>query len=171
MNNRVPGPPAPRRRTPAVPFDASQAARYLKLLADTGLPAHAAEAVGSNIQCVKARLKADPVFVEEHEEALAIWRDNLEKEALRRATQGCKDPIFFKDTQVGHRVVYSDRLMELALKRHIPEYRDHLKVDATVRAGVLVVGATPATAAEWHAAASAAGLAGPPGGKIDQSPE
>ena len=41
-------------------------------------------------------------------------------------------------------------MLELLLKRHIPEFRDKLTLDGKVEGGVLVVGGTAATEKEWR---------------------
>jgi hypothetical protein len=64
----------------------------------------------------------------------------LEREAFRRGVEGWVERgVFDKDgRRPGDVVRYSDRMLELALKRHIPEYRERaeLDVNAHLRADV-----------------------------------
>jgi hypothetical protein len=80
----------------------------------------------------------DPAFVEQVEEALACYSDKLRSEVHRRGVEGWvergqfgKDGVHLGDV---HR--YSDRLLELHIKRHDPAYRDHVRVDADVKGKV-----------------------------------
>ena len=93
--------------------------------------------------CVRNHLNNDPAFAEAYEEAYTYFKDALEAEMLRRAVQGWKEPVVGgkdKDEVVTHVQKFDSQLLQLALKRHIPEYREKYQVDANVSGGVLVVG-------------------------------
>ena len=62
--------------------------------------------------------------------------DRLEKEARRRAEDGCLEPVYQGGKLVGHKQVYSDALMMLLLKAHRPEkYRERSALEVTGAAG------------------------------------
>jgi hypothetical protein len=83
----------------------------------------------------------DPAFVDEFEEAMAAYSDILRKEVHRRAVDGWVERgVYDKDgTHLGDVVRYSDRLLELSIKRHDPAWRENLKIEAeaTVQASVV----------------------------------
>ena len=56
-----------------------------------------------------------------------------------RAINGVSKGIYFKGARIATERVYSDSLLLALAKAHNPKYRDHLSVDANVKAGVLVV--------------------------------
>lgn len=80
----------------------------------------------------------NPEFAAAWEEAVAEAVAKLEREAFRRAVEGWVERgVFDKNgNRVGDVVRFSDRMLELALKRHIPEYREkaELDINANVRA-------------------------------------
>lgn len=66
----------------------------------------------------------DPEFAERFHEARELYRDRLEAEVERRAVHGVLQPVYRGGRKVGSVRVYSDRLLELLLKRHRREFRD-----------------------------------------------
>lgn len=123
--------------------------QFLEYLAQTGLICHAANAVGVCSQTMLVHRKADPAFELQVQEALAHYRDGLTREVHRRAVDGIREDVYFQGAVVGQRTTYSDRLMELLVKRHIPEFRDHVTADMTVNGGVLVVGGMTRDVDAW----------------------
>lgn len=72
--------------------------------------------------------------------ALAMYKERISMELHRRAIDGIDEPVYYKGRVVGYRKVLSDRLLEFLAKAENPEkYREHVTVDANVKAGVLVV--------------------------------
>ena len=68
------------------------------------------------------------------EEAKEEYLEGLREAARKRAVEGTLRPILGgkdRDKVVAHEVIYSDRLLELELKRHDPGYRDHRVVEQT----------------------------------------
>lgn len=67
----------------------------------------------------------------------ALWHDagehfkeSLFNEAHERATEGyISRPVFEKGQHVGDQLVKSDRMLELMLKRHMPEFRENQTVN------------------------------------------
>lgn len=158
-------------------FDAGARRRFLTHFAMFGLKIHACHAAGICWQTLRNYEKQDEVFAAAYEEAYELHKEILVEEARRRATQGCVEYYMYK----GHPVmvqsttpdgqpafdendepimeplvkrVYSDRLMELLLKRHIPEFRERYEVDHGFKGGVLRVEA-PMSPEDWATALEA----------------
>lgn len=99
---------------------------FLKSLAKTGRVKIAARAAGyTDTRHLRRLRQEDEDFANQWDEALASAADTLEDEAVRRATEGVEEPVFYKGRVVGHKVNYSDQLMMFLLKGMRPEkYRD-----------------------------------------------
>ena len=127
-NRRGPGAPKkPQKFTPEV-----QAAFLLayERLGETG---PAARAAGISYHTVWRYRNGDPEFAEAMEAAYERYRIELIQELKDRAIRGKVEPIYDRNGhKIGEKKKYSDRLFELALKRHFPEFRDHRTVDTTV---------------------------------------
>lgn len=148
--------------------------KFCENVATTGLIYQSAERAGVEYSTTLAHAKKHKGRGEQLDIAKAAFRDKLEREALRRAAEGVGRPVFQKGqramdivTDAEGNVVYeddgttpktkpavvqeySDRLMELVLKRHIPEYREKQQMDVNVSGGVLVLAAqAPASAEAW----------------------
>lgn len=71
---------------------------------------------------------AQPDFSDDWDAAIAEGTDMLESEARRRAVDGYEEPVFYQGEQVGVIRRYSDRMLELLLKGHLPEkYKDRVQ--------------------------------------------
>jgi hypothetical protein len=132
-------------------FDEAAKERYLRVFADTGRRYQAAAAAGISGETARLHRKTDKAFDEACKEAFGAFQDKLEQEIYRRAVDGVDEPVFQKGQLVGKKRVYSDGLMQMLVKRFIPEYRDKQQVDMNVKGGVLVVGKQDQTEAEWLA--------------------
>lgn len=84
--------------------------------------------------------------------AFDIYKERLQEAIHERAVMGVDEPQFYKGGVCGYITRYSDRLLELHAKRHIPEYRDHTTTDLNVKGGVLALTA-PAMSREEYLAA------------------
>jgi hypothetical protein len=135
---------------PRMALSIDQKQNFLTLYRKTGLLNVSAKGAATCTTTILATRKADPDFDAAVNEALQDFREILEKEAFRRAVEGCPEDIIQKGECVGTRVVYSDRILELMLKRHIPAYRERQTVDMNVAGGVLVVPGTKETMDEWE---------------------
>ena len=145
--------------------DAASVARYLELLAATGRKVSAYKAAGVLAERLRSLRESDPDFRAAEDEALRLYGESLEKEAHRRGAEGWDEPVFFKGEECGAVRRHSDRMLELLLKKNVPEFREKVSVDAEVKGGVLLVGGPTAklpTPAEW-AAASNGDPPSPPG--------
>jgi hypothetical protein len=126
--------------------------RFIEVLARTGNVSYAAHAAGWRSRNTAYQQKEkDPLFAELWEEAVEISMDALEMEARNRAL-GWDEPIINKDGEVvGHRRVFSDKMMEILLKAHRPEkFREKFEHDHKVGGGVIVMPA-PMSEADWEA--------------------
>jgi hypothetical protein len=123
---------------------------YIKNLAETnrvheslklaGIPYH---------RLVTARVK-NPEIPEMEKVAKEKYRELLAAEVHRRAVDGIEDAQVFQGKLTGDvKTHYSDRLLELHVKAHCPEYRDKLEADVNVKGGVLVIPSTTSTESEW----------------------
>lgn len=124
-----------------VKFNDKLKARFLELFREFGRINRAAEGCGIVPETVLDHRKKDPQFALAFENALEHYRDDLVIEARRRAIQGCERVrTVTREGEVITEVVYSDRLLEMFLKAHIPDlFGDRQKVDLTVTPGALVV--------------------------------
>ena len=116
----------------------TQKQQYLKRVAETGLLVRAAEGIASYSTFKDLREK-DPEFQAAVEAALEQFGDVIEREAIRRAVVGWLEPVYYRGQKVGYKRKFSDRLLEVVLKKWRPEYREHVQVDASVKGGVLAV--------------------------------
>lgn len=81
--------------------------------------------------------KVDPGFAEDWDAAIAIGADVCEIEVWRRGITGVVKPVFQGGQQVGEIREYSDRMLELLIKRHKPHlYRERHSLEHTGRAGL-----------------------------------
>lgn len=127
-------------------FDDKTASRYLRNYALTGRKVASAISVGVNISTIMRWEKDDELFAELTEEARQIFVARLERELFRRGVEGYQKPIVggkFRDEVVAYEEVFSDKCLEMMLRRHAPEhYKTQMDVNANVTTGVVVVPAT-----------------------------
>jgi hypothetical protein len=72
----------------------------------------------------------DAEFMRRWDEAIETAKDALEAEARRRAVEGWQEPVYQQGRQVGTIQRYSDRMLEVLLKGHKPQFRE--RSDVTV---------------------------------------
>ena len=118
---------------------------FLQHLAEHGVAREAARAASPHATGGDGAYKTfaderqrNPEFARLWDEAVADAIGKLEREAHRRGVQGWVERgVFDKDgNRVGDVVRFSDRMLELSLKRHMPEYRDRSQFDVNVAADV-----------------------------------
>ena len=101
-------------------FNEGMWAKYCESLEGCGQYIAAADSIGvSYPETFRAR-KENPDFAALCEEALERYRGQFVSEAQRRALEGYKEPIIggqFRDEVVAEKTIYSDKLLELFLKR------------------------------------------------------
>ena len=157
--------------TPRHPkFDARAQERFLNHFLEHGLLYLAAMAAGVSATTVTKLCKADKAFEEKYNAALEVYRDKLEEEAHRRAVKGVDEEHYFKGEHTHTVTRYSDRLMELLLKRHRHEYRENVTVNANVTGGVFVMPAEAMTSQQWEEQPSDSSTTGKGAGKRPPTP-
>lgn len=126
---------------------------FLDVLADTGLKKNSAERAGLSYMTVLRLEKQDEEFKTMVHEAMESYRESLQREAHRRAVDGWDEPVFSQKlgTQIGTVRKYDSKLLELMLKRHVPEFREKFEGEIKVTGGVLVAPLAAATAEDWAA--------------------
>ncbi len=127
------------RKSPHEHFTQERKAIFLEEYTKTGLKIKSLLACGASTRIFHTELERDPEFREKCELAYVVWKESLEEELLRRAIKGTQKDVFFKGDKIGEETVFSDRLMELAIKRHNPSYRDKQQIDVNHSGGVMVI--------------------------------
>lgn len=120
-------------------FDADLRQRFLTLYRLTGQLQRAARETGISPTTVRDLKKKDPAFLAAMDEAYEDFKEGLEKELLRRAIMGWEEPVYQQGQLAGTVRKYDARLLELAVKRHIPEYKEKTQVEVTAKPGLLAV--------------------------------
>jgi hypothetical protein len=133
-----------------VKFNAKAKQKFLEKLREIGLKNRAAECAGVNYETVRVHCKADPEYAAQVDEAWGHFRELLEAAAYKRAVDGIPHEVPTKDGII-FKTVYSDRLLELMLKRHIPQYREKQQIDMKHSGGVLIVPGSEESSKEWEA--------------------
>jgi hypothetical protein len=131
---------APRPGHRAKRFTPKRQEEYLSVLQEKGEPALARQEVGIGVKTVSELRRKEPEFGAREDEAMRIYRASVAAEIHRRGIEGVQEPIFWNGTIVGWITKYSDRMLELHAKRHIPEYRDHQVVEQKVTGAVEIMG-------------------------------
>lgn len=123
---------------------------FLAEYAKFGLLGQAARAADVSPETIRKYRRDIPEFAEMFDQALADFRESLEKEVHRRAVEGWDEPVYQKGELCGTIRRHSDRMLELLAKRHIAEYRDKVTVDANVKGGVMVVPSSATDMDDWE---------------------
>ena len=98
---------------------------FLDALSRTGNVSRAAGETGLERRRLYAKRKEDPAFAAAWAEAAALGAALLEEEAWQRACQGWEEPVWHKGEQCGSVRKFSERLLILLLKAHLPDkYRE-----------------------------------------------
>lgn len=128
-------------------FDDRAAAKFLAYYAQTGRKGASARAAGVSYNVVRHWEVHDDDFGTLVQEAHNDWLELLERELFRRAVEGVLEPVVAgKDPEIVTYVrKYSDKLLELALKKADPSgYGNREAVNVNVNTGVLVAPESPA---------------------------
>jgi hypothetical protein len=126
---------------------------FLSILAQTGKVAEAARSVGfQDTSSLQHYRRNDEEFAEEWELALEAAANVLEEEAIRRATEGVLEPVFYKGDIVGYKTNYSDALMMFILRGLKPgTYRDAVRGGETnINFGIAVLPMTAPDEGSWE---------------------
>ena len=92
----------------------------LAMLANGATYAAAAAAIGAHRRTIMKWPDADEEFAERWRDAIEEGIDKLEDEAIRRARDGVKRPVFYMGKVVGHVQEYSDSLLKFLLEAKRP---------------------------------------------------
>ena len=112
---------------------------FIKHLKQTCNVTASAVTAGCSVRAIYYIRERDEEFAEKWEEAVGEATDSLEAEARRRAVDGFEEPVYYKGVQVGAYLKYSDRMLELLLKAHLPEkYSNRIQHSGDVGADVTV---------------------------------
>lgn len=131
--------------------------KFLEAYMDCGHKAKSALVAGLSYSSILKAEKDDPDFAAEVEQAHELFTAKLSDAAYKAAVSGWKKPIFdAKGNHVGDEWKFSERILELLLKRHDPNFRDKVEVDQKVSGGVLVVQAPALTMDDWKKQVAAA---------------
>lgn len=169
-----------KRIKPDKKFDDEAKRLFLETYAQTGLVMYSAAVAGVHDSTVRRHKMDDEWFAEAYEVARKWHCESLEAEIKRRAVTGWEEPVYQKgervmepkfDPDTGQPMMdekgdpimvpavtrrFSDRLLEMSAKRHMPEYREKQEVDVNITGGVLaipMVGSNedkPPTAEDWE---------------------
>lgn len=137
------------------PLDENKKIKFLMALSETGRIMEACNKAGIAHNSMRLWRAANAEFAEEIQCAFKVYAESLEREAHRRGVEGYEEPVFgnmgpgMGSGEVGRVRKFSDRLLEIMLKKNNPEFRDSVKVDANFSGGVLVVERAAATVPEW----------------------
>ena len=125
-------PPDRTKRTP------EKEDRFIEALRNgSGVVLDACQEIGIGRRTAYEWREADPDFRARWEEAVEESTDRLEKEAYRRAHDGCEKPIYHQGAECGRVKEYSDTLLIFLMKGRRPEkYRDRVQSDVNLKADV-----------------------------------
>lgn len=115
-------------------FTDSRAQLFLHELANSGLPRVAASIVNVSIKDINKKLKSDPLFEEDYNNAIQFAYDKMEAEAYRRAVTGYDEELSYKGEKTGDVVTrYSDSLLIFLLKgRRSDVFKDKVESDTKI---------------------------------------
>jgi hypothetical protein len=116
--------PVPLARSRRDGWSAERQQRFIELLAQIGLVAVCARAVGMSAKSAYALRKRPGAedFANAWDEAVGLGRFAAEVQAIDRAMHGERRPIFYQGRQVGERTVYNDKLLIAVLRAKHPKY-------------------------------------------------
>ena len=146
----MPNLPVPRRSRPKPRVTKAVKEAYVELLAQHGTHATPSRILGLGHNTMCRLRERDPEFKQACEEALELYTDTLKQAAHRRAVEGVDEPIYHQGVLVGYKKRYSDRLLEVMLKKNDPSFRDGHHVDIKAENGVIVVGDRAKDALGWE---------------------
>ena len=126
---------------------------FLDVLAKTGRVAEAARACGyTDTAGLQAYRRQDEDFAEDWNHALEAAAHVMEEEAIRRATEGVLEPVYYKGAVAGYKTNYSDTLLMFILRGLKPEtYRENARgSDMNINFGIAVLPMTAPSDGAWE---------------------
>lgn len=141
-----------RAQKPHVQFTDEKKVRFCELLARYGVKHKCAKAVGVSAYTVTRHEQQDQDFKEAVALAVETFADMVEETVIDRAVHGWDEPVYSQKLgiRIGTIRKFDNRLLEMLLKRHRPQYRDKQQMDVNVSGGVLVAPALPPSTDEWR---------------------
>ena len=125
-------------------FDQSAKAIVIEELTKHGEPALAAKVVGFSLKTIQQHGRRDEEFAQAIYEALQHYRATIAREIHRRAIDGWDEPVYQGGHLVGTKRKFSDALLALHAKRHMPEeYGDKKTVTHNNQGSIDVASMTP----------------------------
>lgn len=126
---------------------------FLSVLAKTGRVAEAARACGfQDTSTLQRYRRENDDFSEEWDIAIEAAANILEEEAIRRATEGVLEPVYYKGEVAGYKTNYSDALMMFMLRGLKPTvYRETARGGETnINFGIAVLPMTAQSEESWQ---------------------
>jgi len=120
-----------RNLRPRTVFTPAKKLQFIGLIAKTGRRIESCAVIGVSSATVSIHLKKYPLFREQVEEAMDVYRDSIDAEVGRRGKDGYREEVWYQGEVVGEKMVYSDQLLIAHAKAHHPAYRDKVQVDQT----------------------------------------
>lgn len=120
-------------------FDDELKKKFLQRFSRDGVQVRSALAIGISPGTVIRHRKEDPEFAEAFEFCKEAFRDRVNLQVNKLALDGLDEPVYYMGDVVGHKKVYSERMLAMLAKKVDPGYRDQVDVNATVKAAVMVI--------------------------------
>jgi hypothetical protein len=115
------------------PNTRQQQEKYLEGLRQFGTLVHACQLAHVSPHTIYSWREHDPDFSLRENEAQEGLTQDLEREALRRASEGYLRPVFQRGQLIGHERCYSDSLLAMMLKARRPDrYRENVNFSGCV---------------------------------------
>lgn len=119
-----------------------QKAEFVRLMHRSGVAEYVLAHLGLTRTDLKAAQEADLSFAQACDDSLQIRRATIEEEVTRRAIDGWDEPVYHRGELAGHIRRFSDPMLALLARRHIPAYRESVRVEQQV-SGSIDVGLEP----------------------------
>jgi hypothetical protein len=126
---------------------------FIEVLSLTGKVTEAAKAAGyADSTYMHKMRRQDKVFEQRWKDAIEAAGDSLEAEAIRRASEGVLEPIYYKGEVAGYKRNYSDQLMMFLLRGSKPEKYNKQGGDTNVNVkfGVAVLPIASKSEGDWE---------------------
>lgn len=137
-------------------FEEDRRIEYLLALAASGRKGDAAAFAGVTIRTIQRHRNDDEDFAELEESALEVYRDKVRKAIDEEGVEGSLHPVILKDSEGAESIAgwtrkRNPKILELAAKLLLPEYRERLEVSGglDVKVGVLAVTGAPSSVEAW----------------------
>lgn len=103
--------------------------RYLVLLRRCGVERYVAATMRLLTGDVNKTKREVPEFAQDVDDAIEVLRATIEGEVYRRAIEGYEEDVYRNGALAGKVRKWSDPILALFAKRHIPAYRDSVRVE------------------------------------------